>query len=245
MQTTPVAKTPQPIVIAPPIPQVIEEQVSSAKPSEDNPTISKPVNKIGEAEKGIARSIFDSIFRGVIRYFESLINNQPLRVLYRLVSELGRKTSEIAFLNVLDKKKALSKSDLINGVLRALEHVPATTIIEPSFFEGSIPRVLAGLGNMAVRFASRYGFYKINSNSISRETLGEKNLMDEFVSRSLARVIPVNFDNPIGGISMRILEQLAIDLNLHVLKPLSKLFPQIGDFTNKSLKSEKDLVSSK
>ena len=206
----------------------------------DKPIVSqaeaqKPISKISDVvdiKKGAARSVFDSVFRGVIRYFESLIDSQPLRVLYRLRSETARKTSEIAFINVLDKKKIFSLNDFKNGSMRALEHIPATAIVEPSLFEGSIPRVLAGLGNMTLRFASRYGFYKINSTS--REVLGEKNLLDEFTSRSLARVIPVNFDSPSAGIGMRILEQLVIDLNLHVFKPLSRLFPQFAYFVSKN-----------
>ena len=244
----PVVGVVQPSILAKPRSQV-EQQVSPAELSEIEAEkiesekeikskLPKSVKKIGEVGKGVVRSIFDSVFRGIIRYFESFINSQPLRILYRLVSELGRKTSELAFLNVLDKKKALSLDDFVNGLKRALEHVPATAIIEPSFFEGSIPRVLAGLGNMALRFAGRYGLYKINPGSASREALGEKNLLDEFASRSLARIIPVNFDNPIGGIGMRILEQLTIDLNLHVLKPLSRLLPQFADFVNKSHKAK-------
>ena len=213
---------PQEKPVAPPKPSNGETKVIKA-PKESEPA----VKKIGDIEKGVARSVFDSVFRGVIRYFESLIDSQPLRVLYRVGTESVRKTSEIAFLNVLDNKKTLSLNDLARGSMRALEHLPATVAVEPSFFEGSIPRALAGLGNMAVRFAARFGFYKINATS--REALGEKNLLDEFTSRSLARVIPVNFDNPTAGIGMRILEQLAIDLNLHVFKPLSRLFPQFGN----------------
>ncbi len=233
----------QPSALVRPKPQV-EQQASSVEPSEipvkrretkeeNKSTTPKPVNKMDYVGKGVARSLFDSVFRGVIRYFESFFDSQLLRVLYRLGTETLRKSSEIAFLNVLDKKKSFSLNDFVNGTKRALEHIPATAIIEPSFFEGSIPRVLAGLGNMAIRFASRYGLYKISSNSTSRETLGEKNLLDEFAGRSLARVIPVNFDNPVGGIGMRILEQLTIDLNLHVFKPLSRLFPGFADLFNR------------
>lgn len=215
-----------------------EAEVSRIETGENKPVIPKPViNKIGEVEKGISRSIFDSVFRGIIRYFESFFDSQPLRVLYRLGSEILRKNSEIAFLNMLDKKKTLSLDDFVNGSIRALEHVPATAFIEPSLFEGSIPRILAGLGNMALRFASRFGFYKVKA--MPREALGEKNLLDEFASRSLARVVPVNFDNPAGGIGMRILEQLAIDLNLHVFKPFSRLFPDFADFVNKSQNTKK------
>ncbi len=212
--------------------QVVEEEESSVRPpeteeksietkKESEPKLLKPVKQISDIEKGVARSIFDSTFRGVVRYFESSIANQPLRVLYRLGTESARKTSEIAFLNVLDKKPVLSLNDLKNGSMRALEHVPATAIIEPSFYEGSIPRILAGLGNMTMRFASRVGLSEVNPTS--RESLFEKNVLDEFASRSLFRIIPVNFDNPISGIGMRILEQLGIDLNLHVVKPFSRL----------------------
>ena len=218
---------PQEKLVVPPSPTSSETKII------ETPKESKiAAKKIGDIEKGVARSVFDSVFRGVIRYFESLIDSQPLRVLYRLGTESVRKTSEIAFLNVLDNKKTLSFSDLARGATRALEHLPATVAVEPSFFEGSIPRALAGLGNMAVRFAARFGFYKINATS--REALGEKNLLDEFTSRSLARVIPVNFDNPTAGIGMRILEQLVIDLNLHVVKPLNRLFPRVGDFVSKN-----------
>ena len=219
--------------------QVIEKKVETSRVEAEKASKPQPeiTRKISDIEKGIVRSVFDSTFRGIIRYFESFFDNQFLRVLYRLGSETARKTSEIAFLNVLDKKKIFSLNDFKNGSMRALEHIPATAIVEPSLFEGSIPRVLAGLGNMTLRFASRFGFYKINSTS--REVLGEKNLLDEFTSRSLARVIPVNFESPGAGIGMRILEQLVIDLNLHVFKPLSRLFPQFADFVSKNQDSKK------
>ena len=183
-------------------------------------------NKISDTGKGVARSVFDSVFRGVIRYFESFIDNQPLRVLYRLGSETVRKTSEIAFLNVLDNKKALSSDDFVNGSMRALEHI-ATLFIEPSSFTGPIAKTLAGIGNMAVRLLARLGLSKVKPTS--SEALNEKNILDEFVSRSLPRAIPVNFDNPIAGIGMRIVEQLAINLNLHVLKPISRLASPITE----------------
>lgn len=202
------------------------------KAEDSKPQTQKPVNSMGDVEKSVVRSLFDSTFRGVIRYFENSIDSQPLRVLYRFGTESARKISEIAFVNGLDGKEVMSLNDFKNGSLRALEHVPATAIIEPGFYEGTIPRVLAGLGNITVRLASRFGLYKMNVTS--PEALGEKHIMDEFASRSLLRAIPVNFDSPIAGIGMRTVEQLAIDLNLHVFKPFGRLFPQFAGFVDKS-----------
>jgi len=203
--------------------------------SETSPQVT--TKKTTTLSKDIARSVFDSVLRGPLRYFESFIESQLLRVLYRLVTELARKTSELAFMNVLDKKKVFSMKDFIDGSVRALEHVPATVMVEPNLFDSTIPRVLAGIGNMAVRFVTRFGFYA--TKSIDRDALGEKNMLDEFTSRSLFRVVYTNSDNLVIAIGTRILEQLLINLNLHVFKPLGRLFPQFANFFNKSQNPEK------
>ncbi len=178
-------------------------------------------------DKQIARSVFDSLLRGPFRYFEKLIENKPLRILYRLVSESARKISESAFVKMLSNEK-FTKQDLKGSFFRALEHIPATVVIEPNLFEGAIPRMLAGLGNMAVRLATRFGFYKVNA--ISHEELNERNVFDELASRAGYRAINTLTeylpDNAAAGIGTRILEQLLINLHLHVFKPINRLLPK-------------------
>ena len=139
-------------------------------------------------------------------------------------------------LNYLDNKKT-SKKDYITSLLRAFEHVPATSFIEPNLFEGKFQRILAGFGNMAVRFAARLGFYKVNA--ISHEDLGLKNTLDEFLGRSVLRAVYVDSTNPIIGIGVRVLEQLLINLNLHVVKPLNRLFPNVHEFFAKKITDKK------
>lgn len=213
---------------------VKETRIEKAHQSTPVTSLPREVEKPDDLGKNIARSIFDSIFRGVIRYGESLINNPLVRVPYRLGTETARKTSEIAFLNILNQKKAFSLDDLEKGAMRTLEHGPVSLLKAPGLYESAFVRPLAGLGDMTIRFASRFVLSEVNPTS--SEALNEKNIFDEFLSRSLFRIIPVNFENPFAGIGMRALEQLGIDLNLHVVKPFSRLFPGSNNFL-KNLKN--------
>ncbi|MBI3590327.1 MAG: hypothetical protein HY094_02975 [Candidatus Melainabacteria bacterium] len=168
--------------------------------------------------------ISDAVLRGPVRFVEKFIDNQFLRVLYRLATESVRKTSEVLLVNFLENKKT-TKKDVVPALVRALEHVPATAIVEPNLFESGFQRLLAGFGNMTLRFITRFGFCQ--AGVIKRGELGEKNLPDEFLSRSLFRTIFVNSDNPALGIGVRILEQALINLNLHVMKPLNRLIQKV------------------
>lgn len=176
------------------------------------------------------RCLFDATVRGFVRFAEKFIDDKFLRVSYRLATETARKMSESSFVNVLQGQK-VTKKDLSTAFTRSLEHIPATSLIEPNLFEGSVPRMLAGLGNMALRFASRFGFYKVNA--IDHKELGTKNLFDDLLSRSVLRSVYVDSPNNFIGIGARILEQLLININLHLVKPISRLFPASGELIDK------------
>ena len=171
----------------------------------------------------VIKCLADAAVRGPLRYLERFINNEFLRVLfYRPLTESARKILEIALGNYLENKET-TKKDFVTAVIRALEHVPATAIIEPNFFESAVPRVFAGLGNMGLRFVSRLGFYGVGA--IDKEGLGLNHLLDDFLSRSAIRLVRSISNNPL----VLVVEQALINLNLHIVKPLGRSFPGFPD----------------
>ena len=213
------------------------EPIKPEQPSKPKiKSVEIPKSELNENKKisvEIIRSSYDALVRGVARFVEKFIDNKILRVLYRLGTESIRKVSEISLINYFGNKET-NKQDYITALLRAFEHVPATSFIEPNLFESKLQRILAGFGNMAVRFATRFGFYKVNA--INFEELGLKNSLDEFLSRAVLRAVYVDSTNPIVGIGVRVLEQLFINLNLHIVKPLSRLFPNFSNlFVKKTI----------
>ena len=67
-------------------------------------------------------------------------------------------------------------------------------------------------------------------------------MLNELFSRSLFRAVYVSSDNPLISMGSRIAEQSLINLNLHVFKPISSLFPEVGEsigkFIDKSSSNE-------
>lgn len=201
----------------------------------------------------VYRSIFDAAVRSPLRQIEKSIENPLLRGAYRFVSEVGRKSSEAAFVNNMKGDANFTKDDFVRSLTRAAEHVPATLAIDSNHlveyasffekfvpFEQAIPKVFAGFGNIGIRLATRVGLYK--TGSVDRDGLREKGMLDELISRSLFRALNVTSDNPFMSMGSRVVEQSLINLNLHVFKPVSRLFPEVGEsvskFVNKHISDE-------
>lgn len=201
--------------------KVLPEQLKTPPQSEIKKTeISQNKNNIFHQT---IRSTIDAIARSILRTPEEFIKNQYVRVLYRLASEALRKTGEVFLVGFLNKEKVTNEK-IKEGLTRALEHVPATTIVEPNLFEDHFQRISAGLGNIALRFLTRFAFYK--TGAINKQAIGMGNVLDDFFARTLFRGVYLNSMNMATRITGRFLEQLFINLDLHVFKFASKLFPK-------------------
>ena len=220
------------------------EKTARAAPAVQAPVTKAPVSSASLSPSlltQVLRSLYDATVRGFVRYAEKFIDNKLLRILYRLPTEAARKISELAIVNILEKRAVTSK-EVITGFIRALEHIPATTLFEPNLFEGHIPRVLAGFGNALIRIATRTGF--CITGAIERQDLSEKGFLDEAVSRSLLRAVYVDSSSPVISIGVRILEQALINFNLHIVKPLNRLFPNFNDlFVKKDSTTNEPMLS--
>jgi hypothetical protein len=192
----------------------------------------KACNADKEVEKNLARSVVDAfLLRAAPRLLETYISNPVLRAGYRFVTEIGRKNIESVFVNYLERKPFTAK-DFKIGLSRAFEHVPATLVLEPNTFNSPVLKILAGLGNMGVRFAARLGLPKADvANPVA-----PNGVMNDFFSRSVFRIFSINSDNSLIGFLSRGFEQLFINLDLHVFKSCERAFPNTAKTITKLLK---------
>lgn len=171
-------------------------------------------------ESSVIISFTDAILRGVFRWFETRFNqNQPLRIGYRLGTELIRKGAEGSFGRLIDGRK-ISLEDAKVWTSRAVENTVGSAVIEPNRF--NLPmKIVAGFSNFMVRLASRGALYA--GKFTSRESIGNaRTISEEAFSRTLFRSISSRSENPFIGTAVRIFEQLAINLNLHFGKLLNR-----------------------
>ncbi len=153
-------------------------------------------------------SILDSVIRGIGRYYETLIDNYFNRVGFRFVTELLRYTSSRSLLNLFLKNKF--DSNLLKVALKkSLEITIGTAIIDPNKEEKRTKRMGEGFLNMVSRLGARVGL--VGLGLLDKKQFSFKPLIDEFLSRTLCRVLYLKSENPILGIGCRTVEQFAIN----------------------------------
>lgn len=153
-------------------------------------------------------SIYDSLVRGIGRYYETFMDNYFLRVPFRFATEVFRYLTSRAFLNCFTKEKT-DKQLLITGIKKSLEITLGTALVDPNRQTNHFERMKTGFLNMVARLGIRLGF--VGLNILDKKHFSFKTLIDEFLSRTLCRMIYLDSNDLIIGIGCRTFEQFVIN----------------------------------
>lgn len=195
-----------------PRPLLVDELKSSAKELIDTP-------KEKEDEKLSIKSgnntpiyglpsILDSLIRGIGRFYETKIENYFNRIGFRFITENIRYSSSRIMLNLF-QKQAIGLDILATGLKKSLEIAIGTAIVDPNREAEHLKRISSGFANMIARLGTRVGL--VGLKILDKSQFSFKTLVDEFVSRTICRVLYIDSENPIIGIGCRTLEQFAIN----------------------------------
>ncbi len=189
-----------------------DENILEDKPIRSASEIKPVQTQKPEAYFGITGipSIVDSVLRAVGRFIESyLMKEKPMaRLGFRYCSETVRYGLSRLVKNI-NEKTTTAKEIWVKGLKKAVEITIGSAVIEPNMFEERMERVGAGFLNAAVRIGGRniLAFTKI----LDRGSLNLKALLDEFISRTSARLLYFNTDSPYIRMGMLTLEQIFIN----------------------------------
>ena len=159
-------------------------------------------------------SVTDAVLRAGSRYLEVsfMKENLILRLPFRYGAETVRYGLSRLVKNKLIediKKRTSTTKEWLEGLKKAVEITIGSGLIEPNLFDERLQRVGAGFLNTIARITARGGL--VLSNIADKENLNLKNLLDEFVARTSARLIYSNTDNAPARIGLLTLEQLFIN----------------------------------
>lgn len=153
-------------------------------------------------------SLIDSAFRGVGRFIETHIHNYFVRIGFRYITEILRYTSSRTALSYIEQKPV--DPELLKIALKkALEIAMGAAVIDPNRETNYEKRIGGGFLNMFARLGART--LMIATKLLKPHQFSLKTLVDEFVSRTLCRVLFINSKNPLVGIGCRTIEQFAIN----------------------------------
>ena len=153
-------------------------------------------------------SIWDSLLRGIGRYYETKIDDYFLRIGFRFLTENIRYVTSRGLLNLFQKQK-IGLDLLTIGFKKSLEISLGTAIVDPNREPERLKRMGSGFFNMVARLGSRVGL--VGLNILDKKQFSYKILADEFLSRTLCRALYIDSENPFWGIGCRTVEQFAIN----------------------------------
>ena len=156
-------------------------------------------------------SVVDAALRAAGRYIEisTMKENPVLRLPFRYGSETVRYGLSRLVKNTTEKKTVPAKDIWIEGLKKSIEITVGSGFIEPNLFDERLQRVGAGFLNSIVRIIPR-GLL-VFSNFLSKENLNLKNLLDELVARTSARLLYADTENAPLRVGLLTLEQLFIN----------------------------------
>lgn len=195
---------------------------------------------VRDTARSVLQNLVDSSIRAAGRQAEAtveMINGNPLiRLPFRFFTEVTRNGTSASLQGIFENKR-ITKAVWLGGAKKALENTAATAFFEPNKFKNGFIRIGAGFTNMLIRFASRFGLMILEV--ISPEEMNLDMAPDEFISRSLGRVIMPFSDSPIVGITSRFLEQVLINFGIEKLFVKNHVLPRF------KTKSKNPTVSTK
>ncbi|GEM_PF-5320270 len=153
-------------------------------------------------------SVLDSLIRGAGRYYETKIENYFTRIGFRFITENIRYASSRGLLNYFQKQE-IGLDILSMGLKKSLEITLGTAIIDPNRESERLKRMGRGLFNMVARLGSRIGL--VGLKILKSDQFSYKTLADEFLSRTLCRILYLDSDNWFVGIACRTVEQFGIN----------------------------------
>ena len=181
----------------------------------------------GDTARSVLCNLVDSSIRAAGRHAEAtadVISANPLiRLPFRFLTEVTRNGTSASLQGIFENKK-ITKAIWLDGAKKAFENTAATAFFEPNRFKNSFTRVGAGFANMLIRFGARFGLMVLEV--ISPEEMNLDIAPDEFVSRSLGRVIKPFSDSPIVGIGSRFVEQVLINFGVEKLFVKNHVLPK-------------------
>jgi hypothetical protein len=155
-------------------------------------------------------SILDSFIRGAGRYYETNMENYANRIGFRFITENVRYLSSRSLLHLFQKQiKEINLNMFLTGIRKSLEITMGTAIVDPNRQIDKFKRMGTGFLNMFARLGSRIGLIGIGVLKASQ--FDYKTLSDEFLSRTLCRLLFIDTENPIVGVGCRTVEQFAIN----------------------------------
>ena len=168
-------------------------------------------------------SFLDSVIRCPLRLLEATYNMADYPIfgpIYRTLSEATRH-GIVGFIKDEENNKhnysKRSLSALKTLSEKTIENVFGYLAIKPNIINSSVGRMLAGLGNMFIRLLPRMTSVTLNLRPAKEVQC--KNLVDEFIGKSIGRALP----RDIWGL---LCEQIGINL-LVDYKPVSKAYEEL------------------